>query len=489
MNQHTRRNHSEKNRNSGAVIGSILIFSLCTRITLALRGGQFFFPDESRYNLSREAAAFLQDRNWDYVFQSLSNADHPLFFQWMLVPAALERLIGTTDILPSLYIALFSAGIIYATFKASESLSDSTEIALIAAFVASISTSLTIYSRHIVPYDISLFLGISSIAILASKRPTQLKYGMAGALCGLSFWTYTGYWALTACCIAAFFILRSYKKSAADSIFFLAGCAIPLGFVLLPHILSGKDFFRGLSSFSNTVTQGNFSEGWMLPFEYLHSSEGAIFYVFTVLIAWSCIRAILKKDSTGERETLILLVFIYLSLVLASVGAHKFVVYGRTCRQLLPLACISAAYSLRSLAEWSNRKSTIYLMLASATLFLYTGNISDPFQQVFPNQFVEAVRKETGAPLAKNTPGEWIESGSETHSSNEISLINAKYLYPIKEEHQSKTHFFKTEQHPINYRPYQYEGFRKESREIIRRKAITMRAARSSTSEDGQNLN
>lgn len=78
-------------------------------------GGQDYWPDESRYNSSRDAVVALRHGQWDNAAQELlGHAQHTLFCWFGLLPALVESLVGHN--LPSIaaaYFGLYSVLVIF----------------------------------------------------------------------------------------------------------------------------------------------------------------------------------------------------------------------------------------------------------------------------------------------------------------------------------------------------------------------------------------
>ena len=93
----------------------LLVFSFALRVGLVVGGGQGFWPDESRYEAARSAAAKLNRGEFKAALVDLfGHSDHVLF-RLASLPAALldHATAGRIPFLVPCYFALFSVGVIY----------------------------------------------------------------------------------------------------------------------------------------------------------------------------------------------------------------------------------------------------------------------------------------------------------------------------------------------------------------------------------------
>ena len=124
-----------------------------------------------------------------------------------------------------------------------------------------------------------------------------------------------------------------------------------------------KPYVVAMAEFSHKVTtnkMGDYSEGWSLPWAYLWHGEHGLLLLFAlaaVVVVWSAIR---RRPALPGRALCWLGVAagIYLLLVVASTGLERYVVYGRTARQIVPLMCLMTACVLCAgpFAGWLKKK-------------------------------------------------------------------------------------------------------------------------------------
>ena len=326
----------------------IIVVSMVLRWALILQGGLFFNPDEYRYH---RAIDFLHQLKSGEVREALlmfyKYADHNGYMVIAAVPAALQGVLDVMGIPPersmklaAMMLSLFSVANLALVFAIARRTGRSKKEALLAMFLLAASCTMYRYSRHLLPYDISIFFALLTIYLVHGSRSAKALFG-CGVSAFLVFMTYNAFWTLSGLVLvyALVQLLAGEKKQFA----WVVG-----GFLLLPlwqfvmAELLGYSYLQSLSNFSATITQGTWSEGWWLGWAYLWHSE------HTLLLVWALGIGLLLA-SRLERSVLywlLLVVAMYLLLVLGSVVLQKFVVYGRSMRQLVPFICLLAAAGL-----------------------------------------------------------------------------------------------------------------------------------------------
>jgi hypothetical protein len=140
-----------------------------------------------------------------------------------------------------------------------------------------------------------------------------------------------------------------------------------------------------------------------------------------------------------------------------------FMVYGRLARQLVPFFCLlTAAVIVRA---WQSRpehqRGALALVFALVLAIQATVNFSPALRQVFPREFV---------PTA--------EAAAADAGAREAVIVYARHIYPIPEPFTMTPGSVVVAEaaHPLQYLPYQYEGFTPAQRERLRATDIRMRA-------------
>jgi len=440
----------------------ILLVSFILRLYLVLQGGPHYWPDESRFEVSRSAANFLFSGDLKSAYAALDSADHFLFKVVGVVPAALEKAISTDLEIPALFFALFSVFNVWLIWRISLRLGSGESEALLSAFLLALASSFFYYSRHLLPYDASMTFGLLSL-LVAVRTPTRKRDSCFCALLSSAcFLTYNGYWTLAAFTMVVHVTwARPGTSEMISRAWRSAVCfwAPPLA-VVTASSLFGGDLLDQFIWFSNSVTQGEFSEGATLPIAYLWHTEHFLLLVWVLAFGFS-MWAMIKGASTARSTMGVAgILFIYGFMVLTSVGLNKFVVYGRLVRQLVPFFCLLTAYQLQHLRGVHGGIRRAFPILCTMLVLQAAFNFRVPLQQVFPSDFVRKANKTAEA----------LEGGRTAN------LLFAHHLYPVPEDPRLPPHtILLQERHPIQFLPNQYEGYTPEERSALRSMDISMR--------------
>ena len=448
----------------------LLLISVILRWWLVIKGGLYFLPDELRYEYSRSAVKLLfQGNSYEAFRLILERPDHIGFKMFGMIPSFFEYLVGFDyPIIAGLLFSLFSVLNIYLIYRlAIRNQSDQKE-AFIAAFIALSVSTLFYFSRHLQPYDLALSFGLLSLYVGIKKKPNYLDTITCSLLGFMAFITYNGYWAFVGYSIIVHILHKSHsvydvgKRALISIITFviLILSLIAIGNIYRFNIL---DMYK---SFSLTVTQGLFSEGWWLPFEYLWHSEKLIFLLLVGLFIYS----VLAIDKIELKRIYIWIggiLFIYLCLFIPSIVFHRFVVYGRTTRQIIPFLILVGAFSLRKIEkheEWGRKMLALFIfMIISQAGY----NFYQSFILVYPIQFYQSAKSQYPDFQLSHASMDY-KYPSICRSNNYLS-VNIKYIYPYPEiPPEISSDLLYSASHPLNFSPYLYEGFSPSQRKSFR---------------------
>ncbi len=324
----------------------IILASLIFRVVLISRGVQNT-PDDLRY---LRALNLLVTRDYGVL---LTSYDHLGFTLISFVPASFQRLAAQSTgqpleylfAIPALILSLSSLGCIWLIHGIARRVGASEREALIAALLAALTNCLYYWSDYVMPYDTSLFVALLALYVGLRGDHTRRRAFYVGLLGFSTFFIYNAHWILGGVVLVLPLLLR--PRRVVERAVYTA-----IGFLILPAILlllTGGSYFSGLLQFGDSVVQGAFSEGWSLPFEYFWSSEGLLTVVWLIGGLAALIALVRSSMRSAERRAIYWLlsaVGIYLLLVLGSVVLQKFVVYGRTARQMVPFVVLAAAYGI-----------------------------------------------------------------------------------------------------------------------------------------------
>ena len=467
-NTSVRRNHTR-------IVIIVLLISLLLRWTLILRGGQYYISDETRYEVSRDAARFLlQGQVGDALRQFTISPEHLLFKLVGIVPALMEPLLGTSLALPALFFSFFSALNLYLIFLLAQRSAGSSSEAVYALLLAASCLSLLYYSRHLFPYDMAMSFGLLALYVALLPYPSDQTSLLCGALSFLCFIAYNGYWPLAGFAMLAN-VLTNHEKMTSmmrKAAFTALGFLGPLALLIAAMLWSGTDMISAYRLFATSITQGSFEEGWSLPFEYFWHTE----YVVILILGALAVIAIFGHVRHPRRDTMLWLggiVFIYLCLLIPSVFLHYFVVYGRLARQMIPFLVLLSAQGLVQLEHrpvFGARISALILILA----FIQAGwNFARAYGLTYPREFVALAQ-------SKYSPFEFsskrLAFGAPVICQNNGYIMqNAKYyVTPPEAVPQVQGELLLSDSHPLNFLPYQYDGYPPAIRQIFRKLKLRM---------------
>ncbi len=479
----------------------LMLLAYLLRLLLIFNGGQFSFPDESRYqrrSVSVVHSLFEADLR-SAIDMVLAYDKHHGFTAVGLLPAIFHRVIFHLSPPPGLswttywlsrdndyrvsalifaFPSVLSIAMIYLLARRAGA---GEAEALVAAFLLAASSTFFIYSKHFLPYDSSLLFGLAALWLAIGNRATSLKHALAtGCATFLCIWVYFGHitFVLMIALIYCGFLASNWRDAAIRAAGMAFGAlllAAPL-FLYSNNVL-GIDILSELSAFSSSANQGEYAEGIVFPFLYLgHAEAGvALIWVLCLLAAGWTLRSQWKSESR-QRAVLWLacLASLYLLLCLFSSVLQLSVVYGRLARTLVPLIILLSAYGITPLLL--NRGWPAVLIFLGIVCLFALANFAPAISQEY---FIEVARRarqdygEVSYETMLSPPAMPFGVYGEENPLARYELVNAGYYYPITEMSDLPDgEVLMQVSHPFNYRPWQYEGMTPEMREIINRDGL-----------------
>ena len=299
-----------------------------------------------------------------------------------------------------------------------------------------------------------------------TKSPSSAIHSIGcGFFSLLAFLTYNGYWPIAGFAILTHVICppREIRRLLARG--FLSSLTFLLGFFLISSALpiKGGHFFQGLLGFSRTVTQGVFSEGWSLPFAYLWFAEHTLLFLWAIALGFAIVSSRWHQPNRARTIAIAGVVVIYGSLVLTSVFLSKFVVYGRLAKPLVPFFCLLTALFL----EWLFLRSSYARRLAKGIIGLTclqaAMNFYEPLSQVFPKDF----HQQAAARILRD---------SRRIDPSRYRMLFVSHIYPVPlTVFQPSGTVLMQARHPLQYAPYQFEGYTPSDRHRLRTLDFSMR--------------
>lgn len=450
------------------VIWLLLGVALVVRAVLVWRGGQFFWPDESRYGASQEAVGLAADGNLRAgLALVVGGGDHPGFKLLGMIPALVARVTGVTDPrLPAAFFALLSWLALWLLWGVVRRLGAAPREQAWIMGVAATTSCLAIYCRHLLPYDAALMLVLAAWYVGSSGRAGLGASGLAGLLAGCAVTVYLGYWLLAG--VVLFLLGCSHVESFGRRVARWGaagfGAVVAVAAIWAVDQWGNGTMLANMRRFSGTITQGDFGLGYRLVWEYFWHAEGALLVLWIVATGW--LTRHLWRERRGGRSgsrlgwlALAGLGLTYAGLVLPSDVGHIFVVYGRTARELAPFFCVIAGLAL---ARWANGDGRRAWGLAAALAVSFACQLMPLGQLDFPLEFrrrADARLREVAPPV----PGRTYDR-----------LVNVEqYLFEPERLNEEPEATLLAARHPYEYAPYLYEGF--SARQRAERRAVDHR--------------
>lgn len=441
---------------------AIIVFSVAVRWFLVFQGGQNYWPDEARYARAKHATQMMLEGNIAGAMPTFDAADHMLFKVAGIVPALFEIFVVESWRVPGMFYSSFFALTLFLLWRILRRVGVDAPTALASAALLAGCNSFFLYSRHLIPYDIAMAIGLWAVYIGLRPRPGIWTSIGCGLVAGITFLTYTGYWTLGAFAVFmhVFYQDRQPGLMIRKLIVASLACIFPTAFLCGLSTLLGGKLVASFDFYSHSVTQGDYGEGWSLPFVYLWHTEHLNLLLWAaagIFGVWALRRT---KHAEAVKFALTGFLFFYVTMTVFSVFLHKFVVYGRLSRQLVPFLCVITAAVL--VHAWNRFPKARMLTLAAAALIAIQSayNFYQPFRLIFPIEFRQ----------------EMLANQQNYPKGGQYDLLNADHIfpYPIQSNARYQRAVFQ-KPHPLEYLPYQYEGFTPEQRQVLRKTDISMR--------------
>jgi hypothetical protein len=464
---------------------AILILSFLLRAILVISGGQNFWPDETRYEKSLEAVAALWDGNLYNAERALHRADHFLYKIIGLVPATIQIIFTPNPKIPALFFSLFSVVSLWLVWCIMLRIGENERVALFAVSLLALCTTFLYYCRHILPYDTAMAFGLLSIFVGLRTPSRSFDSILCGLFSACTFLTYNGYWILAGVAMLIHTLQqpRTLEKCARRA--FIAGIsfAVPLIIILAVSEATGGNLLSQFIFFSRLITQGSYSEGWSLPFLYFWDSEHFLILLWAAALIYCFKELALRNRNEAMFIGLLGIIFIYSTLIIFSVFLEKFVVYGRLARQLAPFCSILAAIFLERL--WSSTPKGKYMVSVILVIAVFQAvvNFRQPFMQVFPEDFRKLAFKAC-VPTRSEMHFAVLIYPKEVYYPSCDVFVHPPGEYDFPYAHAAHPEYLFAKEggkiiikkpHPLQFLPYQYEGYTPEQRSKLRLTDISMR--------------
>jgi len=468
----------------------VLLLALASllRLVLVVQGGQLYWPDERLYTQVLDIFDLHRGHWFDIIKALFSTQDHIGFALISATPAAIQFSIGHAlsrsgnglMMLPGIVLSqasVVSIALVYAIARRTGR--DGVEALLAAALTAS-ATTMFYYARHLLPYDSAMMLAL--VGLWCGVGATPRDSVACGAAASAAFVTYNGYWLIVGV-VLLIHIAQEGRTTAASAL--TRAVYAGLGFLIVPAVIMLVELatgapllFGGMQRLAGTVTDGYAPEGFSVPWAYFWHAEHGLLLVWIAAALFVLLGRTDWNDARRRTATVWVLAaaFIYLGLGFTSAVLHVFVVMGRQSRQLVPFFSLAAAAAAIELLERRHTSSRIAAACVAALVLQAGWNFRQPLLQRFPRDVIAEITAKYGPIDFDNT----IQGPPQAHEHVESQwvLFNAQHLYhpraprpPLPPSVVEVMRF----RHPLQFLPYQYEGFEPMERQVLRANDIAMR--------------
>jgi hypothetical protein len=443
-------------------VAAVLLFTVAVRVLLVERGGQHFFYDEGKFGTATEAAAILAKGHVvDAVVYAIEPhlstfADHVGFKIFGMVPALVEARFGLDDRVPAYFFSIFSALSVVLIAAIAYRLSGSRRAFDLTLLAAALSATLLVYTRFLVPYDISMFFALLAIWLGVKRPASYLRSACVGSLAAWSFFCYYGHWQIfgAAVLVHGLWLARTpadlLKRFCAAG---LGAVAVVVALVGVSHLGSGtllgdmrmitKDQVAGTNDFRSGINS------WI----YLFYGERAALFIWLAALGGALWLQFGAGTARGGRlltpVTLVAAGFlaIYAVFIVNSDIRQSLIVHGRHSRQLVPFLILGFGLGWDKVCEKSRHAHLLAALAGTALVLNALWTFRIPLSQEFPVAFkVRAERL-----LATLPP---ITDGNSYYR-----LVNVDHFILEPEIlRDAPMETFLASPHPLQYMPYLYEG-------------------------------
>jgi hypothetical protein len=449
------------------LIVAVLMLGLGLRLFVVMGGGQLFWPDEGRYFASLDAVHTIKHGDFKLGLTSLvSQGDHVGFKLLGLIPASFQSVFGVRDLkFAAAFFTIFSWSGLWFFWGWIRRLGASREAQLWTMVLVVSCTSLTFYTRHLLPYDASLALVFA--ALYFGGHSADRGYGrgyLAGIFAGAAALVYLGYWLLVAIAMGVGLLDRraGLKELLRQGSIRTLGFATPLLGVWGVDQWGSGTMIENTRRFSGSITQGDFGVGYRLVWEYFWHAEGLLLIGWIAGFAFVLVK-VASAFCRGQKLpavwaiSALIITAIYGGLLFTSDIVNKFVVYGRLARQLAPFFCLVGGLAISDLLSRRKRREVGAALVGFALLvngFIMLGPV---VEQEFPPAF-----KARAEELLKSSP-------SATPGVTYYRYVGVDdYLFEAEKLPYAPEETLLVARHPYEFKPYHYEGASAEVRALRR---------------------
>lgn len=267
-------------------LASILLVSFLIRLPLAFdSGGHFLWADEQRFGIALDVARQFADGHWHSGADLLLGTSDHIFFRFIGAGIALLGRCffeGQNLEFYGAMLELFPVGSIGLVWLLARHATGQETAATWSAFFYAGCVTAFFFGRHFFSYDPALSLLLFGWWIGLGSASLG-RFFSAGVVIGLGYLTYNGYWSIGGIILVS--LVFGFKGTPVERLYYAAiggaGLLLPIAVIYGCAALLGHDLIAHARGFSQSVTQGDFGEGWRFLPSYIVSAERG--YAFFLL--------------------------------------------------------------------------------------------------------------------------------------------------------------------------------------------------------------
>lgn len=503
-------------------VGGLLVLVLAVRLTF-LGTGAMTFPDEYRYYSSYDAIyglfplshggfdkfnaaiAQTQGRPGDALLRVLPASVQLLVYRATgLDPHSLSSLL-----IPVVWNYLITCCALLLFYRIARLLLRHQPAALLSTLVYACLVNSNLYIRHILPYDTGILCVFGACYLVLrlkqqpTRRTTRALFGI-GTLAGFVFTVYPGY---NAAIVVVWLLLLEkdafvsfdWKRLLRTSVVYGVGVAAVLLFFQLLSVANGTSYFEDCLGLSNSIRQGDYSDGFAFLPKYLLEAEQSLGYLLAALgllavpvALFRLLRSPLTRarvlELISDNLLVISMTMAFLWYAVMVYYLEKMVFYGRILHLYIPFFVLLIARVLYPAV----RRSLQFVpaaLVAGVALYSFAVFTSQYHQIVYPVTFLSQHGHEyKGAEILYKDQTPTADNGDYYAARNvfmlpppppgrpKIALVNLAFLYPIADAGWCNAvnlplsfKLVYSAPHFLTLPAYAFEGCRVDERDIIYR--------------------
>jgi len=262
-------------------------------------------------------------------------------------------------------------------------------LAILGVMLLGVFVNLNIYTRHLLPYDIALFLQLLSLFFLLKDGGNdKQKFALSGFTSALGFTAHYGCFMFVPILLGFIVLENGYQlrnlwpKAKVFVLYFL----LPIIFFEALYRLSGNSYIEKAIIRSDTMRQGSYSDGFTYAWYYLSMVEGYLGVVVLPLFFFGFLLAIKNVFKSKVSKLLLLSMIGYLSFGFMVYVVEKFVFYGRVFHMYYPFIVLGVVYVFSELNL--SRLKGLYFFLLMVLGIQYGYNIQSMNSFTYPRKVI-----------------------------------------------------------------------------------------------------